>query len=42
MDDGNDNFIQERTMRIIVSGGWGYGNLGDDALLEATAELLNT
>ncbi len=25
---------------IILSGGWGYGNLGDDAILEATVELL--
>lgn len=26
--------------KILVSGGWGYGNLGDDALLIATIELL--
>lgn len=27
-------------MKIVVSGGWSYGNLGDDAILEATAVLL--
>ncbi len=27
-------------MRILVSGGWGYGNLGDDAILLSTIELL--
>lgn len=27
-------------MKIVVSGGWGYGNIGDDALLEATYRLL--
>ena len=26
--------------RVVVSGGWSYGNLGDDAILEATARLL--
>ena len=26
--------------RIILSGGWGYGNLGDDAILIATIKLL--
>lgn len=26
--------------KILVSGGWGYGNLGDDALLIATVDLL--
>jgi len=29
-----------RPLRIVVSGGWSYGNLGDDAILEATARLL--
>lgn len=32
-----DNF---RPPRIVVSGGWSYGNLGDDAILDATARLL--
>lgn len=27
-------------MRILISGGWGYGNLGDDAILHATLRLL--
>lgn len=27
-------------MKVIVSGGWSYGNIGDDALLEATASLM--
>jgi len=27
-------------MNIVVSGGWGYGNIGDDAILEATLRLL--
>lgn len=27
-------------MRIVVSGGWGYGNLGDDAILDATIQAL--
>lgn len=27
-------------MKIVVSGGWSYGNLGDDAILEATSVLL--
>ena len=27
-------------MRIVVSGGWGYGNLGDDAILDATIQVL--
>lgn len=27
-------------MNIILSGGWGYGNLGDDAILIATLKLL--
>ena len=29
-----------KRMKILVSGGWGYGNLGDDALLVATIDLL--
>lgn len=29
-----------RPTRIVVSGGWSYGNIGDDAILEATARLL--
>jgi polysaccharide pyruvyl transferase WcaK-like protein len=28
-------------MKIVVSGGWGYGNLGDDAILAATIGVLN-
>jgi len=27
-------------LRILISGGWGYGNLGDDAILHATINLL--
>lgn len=27
-------------MNILISGGWGYGNLGDDAILHATLKLL--
>lgn len=27
-------------MKIVVSGGWGYGNLGDDAILMSTCRLL--
>lgn len=27
-------------MKIIISGGWGYGNLGDDAILDATIHQL--
>lgn len=27
-------------MKIIVSGGWGYGNLGDDAILDSTIHQL--
>lgn len=27
-------------MRILLSGGWGYGNLGDDAILLASIELI--
>ena len=27
-------------MNILLSGGWGYGNLGDDALLEASIVIL--
>ena len=30
----------EAPLRIVVSGGWSYGNLGDDAILDATARLL--
>ena len=26
--------------RILLSGGWGYGNLGDDALLETSVRIL--
>lgn len=29
-----------KPLKIIVSGGWSYGNLGDDAILDATARLL--
>lgn len=28
-------------MNILLSGGWGYGNLGDDAILYATLRLLS-
>lgn len=27
-------------MNILISGGWGYGNLGDDAILISTIELI--
>lgn len=27
-------------MKIVVSGGWGYGNLGDDAILDSTIHQL--
>jgi polysaccharide pyruvyl transferase WcaK-like protein len=27
-------------MRIVISGGWGYGNLGDDAILDSTIQVL--
>jgi polysaccharide pyruvyl transferase WcaK-like protein len=27
-------------MKIVVSGGWGYGNLGDDAILDSTIRQL--
>ncbi len=27
-------------MHILISGGWGYGNLGDDAILVSTTKLL--
>lgn len=27
-------------MRIILSGGWGFGNLGDDAILLASIKIL--
>ena len=27
-------------MNILLSGGWGYGNLGDDAILEASVRIL--
>ena len=30
----------EASSKIVVSGGWSYGNLGDDAILDATARLL--
>ncbi len=29
-------------MNILLSGGWGYGNLGDDAILSASLNLLRT
>ncbi|CAH2780550.1 MAG: hypothetical protein CBARDCOR_3262 [uncultured Caballeronia sp.] len=28
-------------MKIGLSGGWGYGNLGDDAILAALSNLLD-
>ncbi len=31
---------REWSSRLVVSGGWSYGNLGDDAIFEATATLL--
>ena len=27
-------------MKIVLTGGWGYGNLGDDAILSSTFSLL--
>lgn len=27
-------------MRIVISGGWGYGNMGDDAILDSTIQVL--
>ena len=27
-------------MRIVLTGGWGYGNLGDDAILDSTIEMI--
>lgn len=27
-------------MRVVISGGWGYRNLGDDAILDSTIQLL--
>lgn len=29
-------------MKILLSGGWGYGNIGDDAILLASLELLHS
>jgi polysaccharide pyruvyl transferase WcaK-like protein len=29
-------------MKIVISGGWGYGNLGDDAILDATVKQLRS
>lgn len=29
-------------MKIILSGGWGYGNLGDEAILISSLKILNT
>jgi len=29
-----------KMMKILLSGGWGYGNLGDDAILATTVKLL--
>ena len=31
---------EDVSAKVVVSGGWSYGNLGDDAILEATAKLL--
>lgn len=28
-------------MKIVLSGGWGYGNLGDEAILRASIKILN-
>lgn len=27
--------------KIVVSGGWGYGNLGDEIIAKCTIDLLN-
>lgn len=27
-------------MRIVLTGGWGYGNLGDDAILDSTIKMI--
>lgn len=29
-------------MKIVISGGWGYGNIGDDAILDSTIKLLRS
>jgi Uncharacterized conserved protein len=29
-------------MRVVISGGWGYRNLGDDAILDSTIQLLKS
>lgn len=29
-------------MRVVISGGWGYRNLGDDAILDSTIRLLKS
>lgn len=34
--------MQNSFKKVIISGGWGYGNLGDDALLAATSHLLKS
>jgi len=36
MADGGE----DSACKVVVSGGWSYGNLGDDAIMEATARLL--
>ncbi len=29
-------------MRIVVTGGWGYGNMGDDAILASTIQMIES
>lgn len=29
------------TLGVLISGGWGYGNIGDDAILLAMRELIS-
>lgn len=32
--------VGKENMKIVISGGWGYGNLGDDAILDSTIRQL--
>lgn len=36
----NSNFLFLGAMKFLLSGAWGYGNIGDDAILEATLPLI--
>ena len=41
IDPGTSSQFEDRgIMNILLSGGWGYGNLGDDAILTATVKLV--